>query len=101
MSILASGAVSPKEAVEYVTGFRNIRSIVFGASSKNHIEQTCGIDCGGQRMKDDAALKRVWDARDKISQKCDYDVSKLIAYYKEKQKKHKNRLVGRQSMGKQ
>ena len=45
-------------------------------------------------MKDDTGLKRVWDARDKISQKCDYNVSKLIAYYKEKQKRHKNRLVG-------
>jgi hypothetical protein len=51
-------------------------------------------------MKDDAALKRVWDARDEISQKCDYDVSKLGAYYKEKQKRHKNRLVGKQSIGK-
>ena len=51
-------------------------------------------------MKDDTGLKRVWDARDEISQKCDYDVSKLIAYYKEKQKRHKNRLVGKQSMGK-
>jgi hypothetical protein len=51
-------------------------------------------------MKDDAGLKRVWDARDEISQKCDYDVSKLIAYYKEKQKRHKNRLVGKQSIGK-
>lgn len=40
MSILASGAVSPKEAVEYVTSFKNIRSIVFGASSKGHIQQT-------------------------------------------------------------
>jgi hypothetical protein len=40
MSILASGAVPPKEAIEYVCGFKNIKSIVFGASSKNHIQQT-------------------------------------------------------------
>lgn len=40
MSILASGAVSPKEAVEYVTSQKNIRSIVFGASSKAHIQET-------------------------------------------------------------
>ncbi|MCF8070445.1 MAG: hypothetical protein K9L30_17835 [Desulfobacterales bacterium] len=40
MSILASGAVPPKEAVEYVAGNKNIKSIVFGASSKNHIQQT-------------------------------------------------------------
>jgi len=40
MSIMASGAVEPKEAVEYVTSFKNIRSIVFGTSSKSHIEET-------------------------------------------------------------
>ncbi len=40
MSILASGAVAPKEAVEYVANQKNIRSIVFGASSKPHIEET-------------------------------------------------------------
>ena len=40
MSILASGAVSPKEAVEYVASQKNIRSIVFGASSKAHIQET-------------------------------------------------------------
>jgi len=40
MSILASGAVPPKEAVEYVASQKNIRSIVFGASSKPHIVQT-------------------------------------------------------------
>jgi hypothetical protein len=40
MSILASGAVSPEEAVEYVANQKNIRSIVFGASSKPHIQET-------------------------------------------------------------
>lgn len=40
MSIFASGAVPPAEAVEYVTRFKNIQSIVFGASSKGHIQQT-------------------------------------------------------------
>ena len=40
MSILASGAVPPAEAVEYVTGQPKIRSIVFGASSRAHIVQT-------------------------------------------------------------
>jgi len=40
MSIMASGAVPPREAVEYVLGQKNIRSIVFGASSKDHIVQT-------------------------------------------------------------
>ncbi len=40
MSILASGAVPPAEAVEYISNQKNIRSIVFGASSRNHIEET-------------------------------------------------------------
>ena len=40
MSILASGAVKPKEAVEYVCLQPAIRSIVFGASSRQHIVET-------------------------------------------------------------
>lgn len=40
MSILASGAISPDRAVRYVCGLKNVRSIVFGASSKGHIAQT-------------------------------------------------------------
>lgn len=40
MSILASGAIPVEEAVEYVCGLKKVESIVFGASSKNHIIQT-------------------------------------------------------------
>ncbi len=40
MSVLASGAIPPREAIEYVCQQKNIRSIVFGASSKPHILQT-------------------------------------------------------------
>ena len=40
MSILASGAVKPEEAVKYVCEQPGIQSIVFGASSKNHIVET-------------------------------------------------------------
>ena len=40
MSILASGAVKPDEAVEYITRQPAIRSIVFGASSRHHIVET-------------------------------------------------------------
>ena len=40
MSILASGAISPRDAVAYVCRLPNIESIVFGASSKAHIAQT-------------------------------------------------------------
>ena len=40
MSVLASGAISPGEALEYVCGLKNIKSIVFGASSRAHIKET-------------------------------------------------------------
>jgi len=40
MSILASGAIPPRDAVAYVCRLPNIESIVFGASSKAHIAQT-------------------------------------------------------------
>ena len=40
MSILASGAVKPQEAVEYVCRQPNLQAIVFGASSKQHILET-------------------------------------------------------------
>ncbi len=40
MSILASGGVRPREAVEYVCGQKAIQAIVFGASSKLHIVET-------------------------------------------------------------
>jgi len=40
MSIFASGAVDPEEAIDYVCRKLNIRSIVFGASRKQHILET-------------------------------------------------------------
>jgi hypothetical protein len=40
MSVLASGAVPPREAVEYVCQQPQIESIVFGASSRGNIRQT-------------------------------------------------------------
>jgi hypothetical protein len=40
MSILASGAVKPEEAVEYVCQQPAIQSIIFGASSRQHIVET-------------------------------------------------------------
>ena len=40
MSVFASGALSPKAALEYVCGYAQIKSIVFGASTPHHIEQT-------------------------------------------------------------
>lgn len=43
MSILASGAIPPREAVEYIATLGGVKSIVFGASSKANIENTCSL----------------------------------------------------------
>jgi hypothetical protein len=40
MSVFASGAIPPEEALEYVCSQRRIRSIVFGASSRANIVHT-------------------------------------------------------------
>lgn len=40
MSVLASGAIAPREAIAYVCGQPRIESIVFGASSRGNIRQT-------------------------------------------------------------
>ncbi len=43
MQVLAGGAVSPREAIEYVCGLPNIESILFGASSKGNIYETASL----------------------------------------------------------
>ena len=40
MSVLASGAIAPREAIEYVCSQPKIEAIVFGASSRANIRQT-------------------------------------------------------------
>ena len=40
MQVLAAGALKPEEALEYVCRFAKIESILFGASSRGHIQQT-------------------------------------------------------------
>ncbi|MGO9960565.1 MAG: hypothetical protein ACLP50_32090 [Solirubrobacteraceae bacterium] len=40
MSVYASGAIPPAEAIEWVCGFPNVESIVFGASSSSNIRST-------------------------------------------------------------
>jgi hypothetical protein len=40
MQVLAAGALKPKEAIEYVGQFPKIQSVLFGASSKAHIQET-------------------------------------------------------------
>jgi hypothetical protein len=46
MSVMASGAIPPEEAIEYIATLPNIEAIVFGASSRAHISQTKYlVDC--------------------------------------------------------
>jgi len=40
MSFMASGALNPKEAAEYISSFEGVNSILFGASTPNHIKET-------------------------------------------------------------
>ena len=41
MSVFASGAIPPQEALAYVCGLKPVESILFGASSRQNIHQTC------------------------------------------------------------
>jgi hypothetical protein len=50
MSVLASGAIAPREAVEYVLGLPIVESIVFGASSRKNISEM-------KRIIDETAAK--------------------------------------------
>ena len=43
MSVFASGAIRPDEAIEWVTSLPNIESIVFGASGRANIESTAAL----------------------------------------------------------
>jgi hypothetical protein len=43
MCILGGGAVQPQDAIDYVVGLGKVDSIVFGASSVSHIQQTKGM----------------------------------------------------------
>ena len=40
MQVLASGALRPKEAIEYLGKFPRLESVLFGASSQGHIKET-------------------------------------------------------------
>jgi hypothetical protein len=42
MSVLASGAIAPREAVDYAVGL-GAEAVVFGASSRRHIEETFAL----------------------------------------------------------
>lgn len=43
MSVYASGAIPPREAIEWVCGLPNLESIVFGASSRRNIASTVSL----------------------------------------------------------
>jgi hypothetical protein len=43
MQVLAGGAISPREAIEYVCSLPNVESILFGASSQGNIEETVSL----------------------------------------------------------
>jgi hypothetical protein len=43
MSVYASGAIDPREAIEWVCAQPNVESIVFGASSRRNIESTVAL----------------------------------------------------------
>ncbi|WEK62000.1 MAG: hypothetical protein P0Y60_04360 [Candidatus Microbacterium colombiense] len=43
MSVYASGAIPPREAIEWVCGLPNLESIVFGASSRANIASTVSL----------------------------------------------------------
>jgi hypothetical protein len=51
MQVLGGGAISPKEAIEYVCELPNIESILFGASSKANIENTVSLITEFDRRK--------------------------------------------------
>jgi hypothetical protein len=40
MSFLASGALNPNEASDYIESIKSVDSVLFGASSENHIKET-------------------------------------------------------------
>jgi hypothetical protein len=58
MSVMASGAIAPREALEYVCAQPNIGSIVFGASSRANIRDTRQLveDLGRPRLQREEAV---------------------------------------------
>ena len=44
-------------------------------------------------MQEDQAIAEIREVRRRISEECDHDPRKLIAYYKELQLRHKERLL--------
>jgi hypothetical protein len=55
MSVFASGAIPPREAIEWVCGLEGVQSIVFGASSARNIRETKALIDGAWGLRRDAA----------------------------------------------
>jgi phosphoribosylformimino-5-aminoimidazole carboxamide ribonucleotide (ProFAR) isomerase len=58
MSVLASGGIPPREAIEWVTNEPYVESIVFGASSRANIENTIELIREFDAAKSGALLER-------------------------------------------
>jgi phosphoribosylformimino-5-aminoimidazole carboxamide ribonucleotide (ProFAR) isomerase len=63
MSVFASGAIRPQEAIEWVCDLKGLESIVFGASSAGNIRQTTDLirqrwGMGAARQSGPAAITR-------------------------------------------
>lgn len=59
MSVFASGAIGADRALEYVCAQKKIESIVFGASSREHIRQTKSLILSlSQRRSDNPTIRR-------------------------------------------
>ncbi len=43
MSVFASGAVRPIDAVDYIRSLENVEAVLFGASSRGNIEESCRL----------------------------------------------------------
>ena len=56
MSVFASGAISAREAIEWVAGEPYVESIVFGASSRPNIENTVSLIREFDEMRSKAAV---------------------------------------------
>lgn len=54
MSVFASGAIPPREAIEWVCGLEGVQSIVFGASSARNIRETKSLIDGAWGLRQDA-----------------------------------------------
>lgn len=56
-----------------------------------------GID--GNNIMKDPIIEKLWQTKDQIAKSCDYDVNKLAAMLRKKEKKH-GRLVNRSKSSK-